>query len=1390
VKASDNRVLRPLTRCSFVLAVTAAAFACGSAVAQGTPVPNPYNQTRASSFTHYGAADGAKKGLLKSETIEPGNAQLCVTTTYDYDAYGNKTIGTTANCAGATGRAVFTSRSSTSTFAAQTLTVAGVTGVVTPAGTYATSAANALTQSETRTYDPRFGAPLSLTGPNTLTTSWTLDNFGRTTMETRADGTRTLTAYCFVAAKVSDTTSNSATANGDPLGCPSPAAAEIPNDAVSFVHTEPHDNSAGVGAKNGPFARVYTDRAGRKIRSVTEAFDGPSQPSGPGSLIVQDTDYNAQGVAVVATQPYFLTTKSSTTTGANDYGMTRTDYDVLGRAVAIYSADPQGLAGSQSFGGRGSRVAAKVTTAYAGLVTTVTNDKNQIRREEKDIEGKVVRVTDALGAQLAHQYDAFGSLVATKDALQNIVTLAYDLRGRKVSMTDPDAGLWQYDYNALGELVWQQNAKQRATTPTPTVTTMAYDKLGRLTSRVEPEYTSTWSYDTYIGGAACNKGIGKLCETSNTNNIGRKFVYDNLGRPINTRVTVTSGPSFASAVAYNATHGRVASMTYPTGVKVNYSYTAKGFLSTLKLSQAATVAPLPATPGGTPGPTASLPAGSTLWSAAAYNAWGKAEQHSFGNGVNNRATFDAMTGRVTANTAGAGTATGVANYSYVWDSINQLTQRNDANGDGASGAVSDTFTYDALGRLRAYTVAAPSVPNLARTVNLQYNALGMLLYKSDVGVYGYGAQATAGVKPHALLSVSGASTTNYTYDANGNLVTASAGKYRSISFTSFNLPDSQTGLQGPSGSPKYTWAYDENHQRVKETRVVGGVTRTTWSVHPDNQGGLGFECESSGSNVNCSNATTQRRHYVSAGGTAVGVLVSTGALPALTSTQTAPPVVSTTIALVKVEYWHKDHLGSLVATTDHAGAVTARYSYDPFGKRRQAGGQYDAMGSLVIDWTTNTNNGTDRGYTGHEHLDDAGLVHMNGRIFDPTLGRFMQSDPLVQDPLNLQNFDRYGYCFNNPLTCTDPSGYSFWTRLRKIGLILGGDPRAIHNLNRKIAHTKWGYTIGSIAIGAVSAVFCNVYAAACNGVGQAAWAGFAGQSFSDSLRTGLIAGATTQAFGAVGDATTSYTDAYSEAYRTPGQVAGNIAGHAAVGCASAAASGGGCRGGALSAAFGAAYSNSLGYSRVFALATMQHAFVGGVGSVLGGGKFADGAITGAMGYLFNECAHTRMCGSDSTRIVISGNPVGGSWSPWAHAEIQISSGYDFVVLEAQAGLHLTGASTSFFTEGGGGGAGANAGAAFTLSITAPEGDSLGAIASRMMEGAAKYDNGKLYGIPSIYYAPNQMAFGSYNSNSYVGGVLDYALPVSGPRWRWAAQQAALSNGFLLPGMQNPVKLGP
>jgi RHS repeat-associated protein len=74
----------------------------------------------------------------------------------------------------------------------------------------------------------------------------------------------------------------------------------------------------------------------------------------------------------------------------------------------------------------------------------------------------------------------------------------------------------------------------------------------------------------------------------------------------------------------------------------------------------------------------------------------------------------------------------------------------------------------------------------------------------------------------------------------------------------------------------------------------------------------------------------------------------------------------------------------------------------------------------------------DRGFTGHEHYDNFGLIDMNGRMYDPVLGRFLGVDPIVQDAGNSQNLNGYGYCLNNPLKYTDPSGFSFQQTMRDL----------------------------------------------------------------------------------------------------------------------------------------------------------------------------------------------------------------------------------------------------------------------------------------------------------------------------------------------------------------------
>ena len=128
------------------------------------------------------------------------------------------------------------------------------------------------------------------------------------------------------------------------------------------------------------------------------------------------------------------------------------------------------------------------------------------------------------------------------------------------------------------------------------------------------------------------------------------------------------------------------------------------------------------------------------------------------------------------------------------------------------------------------------------------------------------------------------------------------------------------------------------------------------------------------------------------------------------------------------KFLHKDYLGSILAISDEEGNKLEQRHYDAWGNltHLQIGNgevitdpEQIAKAQLLLD----------RGYTSHEHLWEVGIIHMNGRLYDPLLRRFLNADENIQDPHNTQNYNKYGYVFNNPLMYNDPSGEFAWMPL-------------------------------------------------------------------------------------------------------------------------------------------------------------------------------------------------------------------------------------------------------------------------------------------------------------------------------------------------------------------------
>ena len=196
-----------------------------------------------------------------------------------------------------------------------------------------------------------------------------------------------------------------------------------------------------------------------------------------------------------------------------------------------------------------------------------------------------------------------------------------------------------------------------------------------------------------------------------------------------------------------------------------------------------------------------------------------------------------------------------------------------------------------------------------------------------------------------------------------------------ITYTSFDKVKSIS-----QGTKTLNVSYGADRQRVRQTLNIGNSTKTKQYFTP-----LYEVVNESG--------TIKKIHYLTS---------STGlfAIFALDSNNNGT-----------MSYVIKDHQGSMYATITNL--AIERYSFDAWGRRRNPQ-------TLSYD---NVTTSFDRGYTLHEHYDDFGLINMNGRLYDPLIGRMLSPDIVIQDEQNSQTYNRYSYCFNNPLRFTDPSGY-------------------------------------------------------------------------------------------------------------------------------------------------------------------------------------------------------------------------------------------------------------------------------------------------------------------------------------------------------------------------------
>ncbi|MDD4991454.1 MAG: FG-GAP-like repeat-containing protein [Paludibacter sp.] len=466
----------------------------------------------------------------------------------------------------------------------------------------------------------------------------------------------------------------------------------------------------------------------------------------------------------------------------------------------------------------------------------------------------------------------------------------------------------------------------------------------------------------------------------------------------------------------------------------------------------------------------------------------------------------------------------------------------------------ETMGYDGLNRLISWTVNRNGIDT---PYSMSYdNSNGTITQKSDLGAftlkYGGEKEDGTGTKsetkigiangiltgPHALTTISGVPASFPNADL-------------AVTYTDFKKIATLT-----EGSKTYSIGYGVDDQRRVSVQTVNGVTTTRYYVG-------NYEEEITGNVI-------RKIHYLS------------GAILIQNSANVNDSLL----------YTYSDAQGSLIALTDANGVIVRKYAYDPWGARRDANDwtQKDNQSHLIIN----------RGYTGHEHLDAFGIINMNGRVYDPATASFFSPDPTLTDAGNWLDYNRYGYCLNNPFKYTDPSGYTWWAEnwqpvvTTAAAIVVGG---VVGILAAPLGVIATGMLAGA-AGGAAAGV-----------VGTAV----SGGSFSDCLEAGLKGAI-------IGGMSGALTAGVGVQFGNVGSIVNELeraAAHALVQGGFSVLRGGNFWQGAaagLISSFAGSASGALGINDGWMIAVS--AFTGGVGAYVAGGHSAEeilfGMVSGAM----------------------------------------------------------------------------------------------------------------------------------------------------------------------------------
>lgn len=577
--------------------------------------------------------------------------------------------------------------------------------------------------------------------------------------------------------------------------------------------------------------------------------------------------------------------------------------------------------------------------------------------------------------------DYEGLTTRVKDPQDKYSYSTLNAAGQVARSQDHDGNYQDFDYDAFG------NIKRVTDSSGNTLQSSSYNLRGMLTDRSDMDM-GAWVYDPDALGEVAHvrdaktsapawtqtltyDGFGRLTgrsepEGTSTWTWGASSSLKNIGSLVS-----VSGPGYSESYAYDGlARPSTVTVSADNSYQFDYTYNSMGALDTLTYPTSTASYRLKLQYDYLNGQLHSIKdfnAPTTVfWTANAGNPRDQIVQETLGGSlfVTNR-VFDVANGRLKSVQSGAGGGTGIQNLEYHWDKVGNLSSRIDKNQSN----LTEAFTYDNLYRLDHST--------LNGTTNLQmaYDALGNITSKSDVGSYTYDA-----TKKHQVVSTSNG--WSFVYDANGNMT---SGRGATITPTSYNYPASITN---GADSSSFSYTPDRQYWKQVSNYTSGGSATTTYV------GGL------------------LEKVFTTAGGTDYRHMIRAGSSTIIVSRQDT--------GTNSVYYVTSDQLGSSSAITNASGVIVVNESFGAFGARR--GSNWTGSPSSG-DWSAIAST-TRRGFTEHTMLDNLGLIHMNGRVQDPVIGRFISADPYIADPSNTQSYNRYSYVLNDPLSMSDPTG--FW----------------------------------------------------------------------------------------------------------------------------------------------------------------------------------------------------------------------------------------------------------------------------------------------------------------------------------------------------------------------------